>query len=92
MSVDLENISGAIESQLYRYYDVEFMILLINIKHQDCSEYTLELYGFQEGHLMPTQLLVKARLLNENRVEDLFLHDGIDFIGPTTNLEEQEQR
>lgn len=89
----MESFYSQIETQLYRYYDIEVEITSHEIVAMDtCS--ILKIYGSQ-GEFM----LVKARLFPKSfdnpaidKVEDLYYFDGENFIEPTTSIEEQESR
>jgi hypothetical protein len=90
----MEHLHGTIERQLYKYYNIEFQIEEAKVVSYPLREIgstsVIQLDGFC-GDEKDHRILIKAKLFDES-VEDLYYHDGIDFIEPTTSREEQDNR
>jgi hypothetical protein len=82
-----DSVLSSISAQLWRYYDIEIDIAGIYECKND-GEYLI--IGLTEQYKL-TSYLIKCKRFDD-KVEDLYLHDGEEWIEPTTTKEEQELR
>lgn len=81
-----DSILSSISTQLWRYYDIE--IDVDEIYTGENGVYTI--FGSTENSTSQ-HYLIKCKIFDD-KVEDLYLFDGGEFIEPTTTKEEQELR
>lgn len=91
-----EEAVNAIQRQLFKYYDIDIEISDVLSEKELCYyEYPeLVIHGSQitdDCREFPTTLRILCKLF-PHTIEDLYLHDGKEFINPTTTIEQQEAR
>jgi hypothetical protein len=78
-----DSILSSISSQLWKYYDIEIDIEGIYTG----KDGVYLVYGASGTN----RCMIKCKVFDD-KVEDLYLFDGGEWIEPTTTLEEQELR
>ena len=82
----MNDIFTSISAQLWRYYDLEIDITSM----EQVGEHEYQIVGDTENATGVCHY-VRFKIFSD-KVEDLFLFDGVEYIEPTTTLEEQEAR
>lgn len=83
-------ILSTLHSQLWKYYGLDLDVEGWEAVPQAAEYGVYRIWGATEKHPMVSHL-IKCHMLTD-KVEDLYLHDGSEFIEPTTTPEEQEAR
>jgi hypothetical protein len=84
-----DRIKNAVSNQLWRYYDIEIDIDEIELINGSSDEYIIT--GSTEQNKSIAER-VKFKSFPSGKVEDLYLHDGNEYIQPTTTPEQQQNR
>jgi hypothetical protein len=82
----MDTIFSSISSQLWRYYDLDIDVTSI----EQVGEHEYQIVGDTENSSCVCYF-IRCKLFWD-KVEDLFLFDGVEYIEPTTTLEEQQTR
>ena len=82
-----DSVLSSISTQLWRYYDIEIDIVRI-FERKNKNEYMI--VGPTEEYTI-TFYIIKCKMFDD-KVEDLYVFTGGEWIEPTTTKEEQELR
>ena len=86
-----DELAEKIETQMFRYYDLDFCIQSMQFVKEENGFSHYALTGLNDDFEFYIDLLVKFRLIND-KIIDFYVHDGKNYIEPTTTLEQQETR
>ena len=86
-----EEILSSIKNQLWRYYDIDLDVHTVElIKTVNDSSCAYKIFG-DSDEFVNLEFRIMCKMFN-SKVENLYLHDGTNYVSPTTTLEEQAAR